>query len=429
MEPMKQNVPQFILAIFALSAIGALSVALMLLLGQQNDMPNDPTAPTQVGEQPLIIATEDVPTQTVTATPSPSQTPTALPSASPTRVATLTPANSATPSAAESEIASNNAGCPPPEGWQAITVQAGDTLFAFQLGSGNEATVDDIIAANCLDSRFIFEGQTLWLPTGAAENAPSSQPIPTAFPTDANAPPPPQGLSRAPQCPCSLTIRPGWRLEQVAEVIDSLPVGFSGAELLNLQIGSLTSREFFGGAPPTTSLEGYMMPATYAITNEMGITAFANLVLDNFAAQTAGLWGDAAAVGLTPWEAVNLASIINKESGSFNQMVLISSVFHNRINSGRGLASTVTTMYALGGPGDWWRFPAQGQLSTFDSPYNTNLYRGLPPTPIASPVPDAIRAAIYPAQTDYLYFTGDCRAPGNAFAVTYEEHLANVRCE
>ncbi|MBZ0306298.1 MAG: endolytic transglycosylase MltG, partial [Anaerolineae bacterium] len=111
-----------------------------------------------------------------------------------------------------------------------------------------------------------------------------------------------------------------------------------------------------------------------------------------------------------------------------DQQVLVSSVFHNRLKSGRGLGATVTTEYALGHPGDWWP-NAAGYVSTYDSPYNTNLYTGLPPSPIASPSIEAIRAAVSPASTNYLFFTANCNGPGNAYAETYDQHLANVNCD
>jgi UPF0755 protein len=308
-------------------------------------------------------------------------------------------------------------------------VQAGDTLFAFQLGSGGAATVDDLIAANCLDERIIYEGQILWLPPGAAENAPSSEVAPTALPQDANAPPPPAGLTRSPNCPCEVVIDQGLRLEQIAELIDSLPLGFRGADVLALRITSLPGREMFSGAPPNASLEGYLLPGTYTVSNDMDAAAFITMVLDALDSVTGpGFWADASSRGLTPYDAVTLASIINRESRSPDQQPLVSSVFHNRLRAEMGLAATVTTQYALGRPGDWWP-NAHGQVSSYDSPYNTNLYQGLPPSPIANPSLESLRAAVYPAETSYIYFTGNCQGAGNVYAETYEQHLANARCE
>ena len=388
-----------------------------------------------------------IPTITLTPSVSPTNTQIPLPSLTATQVATLTPVGNTSPS---TDVSSDNDAdiqlatvddaasdgtvldgslCNIPGGWVAHTVQAGDTLFAFQLGTGSEVTVDDILQGNCLSSRLIFEGQTLWLPAGAADNAPSSYTAPTAFPTNDAAPP--GGLSRSPQCPCEIIIQSGWRLEQIAELIDSLPVGFSGREFLLItgRGTSLANQRFMEGAPSGTSLEGFMFPDAYTVTNSMDARAFVLMALERFGMMTSDqLWADAAAGGLSPYEAVTLASIITRESGSAEQQALISSVFHNRLDTGRGLGATVTTQYALGHSGDWWP-NAAGQVSTFDSPYNTNIYRGLPPSPIASPSLQALRAAIYPADTNFLYFTANCRGSGNAYAETYEQHLANVNCD
>ncbi len=379
----------------------------MVLLAASCDR-QPPEAPTEVF--PLVVET------VATASPTPEPTLTPTPSVSPTQPVTPT---------STEEVALS--GCAPPAGWVTHTVQAGETLFAFQLGSGNTATVDEIIAANCMTERWIYEGQLIFLPPGAAENAPSSVAAPTPLPTDPNAPPPPQGLTRSPNCPCEITIRAGWRLEQIAEVIDSLPVGFYGRDFL-AAARNFPTRDFMNGMPSGNTLEGYMLPGTYTITNEMTAAAFREMILDAFGAAAGPILNEAGNAGLTPYQAVTLASIIVRESGSYDQQVLISSVFHNRLQTGRGLGATVTTEYALGHSGDWWP-NAAGYVSTYDSPYNTNLYPGLPPSPISSPSVDAIRAAVYPAQTNYLFFTANCNGSGNVFAETYDQHLANVNCE
>lgn len=385
---------------------------------------SDP-APTEVVKFPLVVATSATETatatQTITPTVSPSVTPTFLPS---TPTPTIPSTNTASVTPSTSEVLT---GCAPPSGWVTHQVQAGETLFAYQLGAENAVGVDEIIAANCLTERWIYEGQLIFLPLGAAENAPSSDVLPTAFPTDPNAPPPPQGLTRTPHCPCEITIRVGWRLEQIAEVIDSLPVGFYGRDFLAAARANFPLRDFMNGMPSGASLEGYFPSGTYTLTNEMTASAFRDMLLDAFAANLGVLALEAPNVGLTPYQAVTLASIIVKEGSSPEEQPLVSSVFHNRLKGGKGLGATVTTQYAVGRAGDWWPNVA-GIISTYDSPYNTNLYVGLPPTPIANVTVNALTAAVRPAQTNYLFFTAKCDGDGNAFAETYEQHLANVNC-
>ena len=103
------------------------------------------------------------------------------------------------------------------------------------------------------------------------------------------------------------------------------------------------------------------------------------------------------------------------------------SVFHNRMAAGKGLASTVTLQYALGRPGNWWP-RIVGNLVNTKSAYNTNLNAGLPPSPIDSPGLDAILAAVYPANTDYQYFSAICGGGGNFYARTFEEFKQGLQC-
>lgn len=314
--------------------------------------------------------------------------------------------------------------CQHPEDWVVYQVQEGDTLFAFELGAkraGNPVTVEDILDGNCLPDTVLSIGQMLWLPEGAAENAPASQPV---------APQLPRGASRTPQCPCTITVREGWRLEQIADEINRTPVAFSGADFLAFtQKGApIPAKGFLQSVPADRGLEGFMFPGTYTLHNETTAEQFRDMMLDSFEANTAGLIDRAGNFGISPYELLILASIVQREAWDAREQPLVSSVFHNRRNAGKGFGATVTVMYALGNAADWWPHPSSGQMS-IDSPYNTNIYLGFPPTPISSPGLSALQAAANPAQTNYMYFTGSCDGSGNAYAATYEEHLANVTCE
>lgn len=317
-------------------------------------------------------------------------------------------------------------GCPAPEAWEVHHVQPGETLFAYVLGAidlGFDVTTHDLRTANCLTTDLLQVGQVLYLPPGAAENAPPSEPVVMS----ANVP---AGSPRTPACVphCTISIRPGWRAEQIAAVIDSTPVGFWGADFLAAISASAAPPpyEFLATKPPGASLEGYLYPGTYELTNETTAEGFRDMLLAAFAAHySPDMAAAARAHGLTFYQALTLASIIQRESWAYEEQVLISSVFHNRLRAGDKLGSTVTTQYALGGPGNWWPRVTGGLINT-PSPYNTNLNPGLPPTPIDSPGMNAIRAALNPASTDYYFFTGNCQGPGNLYARTFEEHLANV---
>ena len=127
-------------------------------------------------------------------------------------------------------------------------------------------------------------------------------------------------------------------------------------------------------------------------------------------------------LGFSRREIVTLASIIEKETGDPGERPLISAVFHNRLKKGIRLQSDPTVIYGM-----WNRF--DGNLRKRDlqekTPYNTYRIGGLPAGPIANPGIDSIRAALYPADVDYLYFVS--RNDGShAFSGTLEEHNRNV---
>lgn len=424
-----------------------LAVSVVLLAADDPLPPDDATAPVEaVAGRPTLAALTSTPTDTPTATP----TLTLTPSPVPTATRTSTPQTPPAPQDGEAPPAPDNApasgegaapdepalpdeatavpddfpdgACSPPEGWEPYTVQQDDTLFAFVLGAGGTVTVDDLMAANCLSSRYLQVGQLLYLPPGAAENAPPSAPEAAAGPDGARGP-------RTPNCPCTIVIPPGWRLEQIAGAIDASSTLFTGADFLAaVGPGVQTPYDFTQERPPGTSLEGFMYPGTYTVQNDTTAEAFRDMLLDAFAANVSPtVRADAAAKGVTFYQALILASVVQRESRVLETQKLIASIYFNRLRDGNRLASTVPVSYALGRPGNWWP-RVTGSNMEVDSPYNTYTRPGLPPTPINSPDINAIVATVYAPETDLYYHSGGC-GRGAAFARTYEEHLANIRCQ
>ena len=138
----------------------------------------------------------------------------------------------------------------------------------------------------------------------------------------------------------------------------------------------------------------------------------------------------AAALGMTMDQIMTLASIIQAESSNMTDMMYISSVFRNRMNSADesmhylGSDATINFIRRMNGL-DPDIILSADDLS-LDSPYNTYMYQGLPPGPICMPGTDAIQAALYPEpNSNYLYFCADGNG-GTLFAVTLSEHENNV---
>jgi hypothetical protein len=415
-----------------------IAVVAIILLTAGSDAP--PTAPEQpVVERPTLAAATrtPLPTATATATPIP---PTVTRTAAPTEplatlpILTATPpiaetvapvvtvTATAAPAAADAAPAADQ-GCSPPEGWERYVVQPDDTLFAFVLGAGSTVTVDDLIAANCLTSRYLSIDQVLYLPPGAAENAPPSSPYVSGSALYASGP-------RTPNCPCTIRVPEGVRREQIAETISAAETAFTGGDFLAAtDPGTSAPFDFVMERPAGASMEGYLFPGTYTVENDTTAEQFRDMLLSAFAANvTPQMRADAAAQGVTFYQALVIASVVQREVRSPDTQKLVASVIYNRYRDGNRLASTVTVQYALGGPGNWWP-RVTGQGLKVDSPYNSYTLPGLPPGPIDSPGLSAILAGVYPAQTDYYYHTQACDGSGEKFAVTYEEHLANVNCQ
>ncbi|MEP6759642.1 MAG: endolytic transglycosylase MltG [Actinomycetota bacterium] len=180
--------------------------------------------------------------------------------------------------------------------------------------------------------------------------------------------------------------------------------------------------------PKGRSAEGFLFPNTYEFVKK-GIDAKAIItrMLQEFdtEAKALDLAGGAKQLGLTPYEVVIVASMIEREAQVDSDRALIAGVIYNRLNAGQTLGIDATLLYDDPTP--------DGKLTTSDlasdSPYNTRKYAGMPPTPIASPGRASLEAALHPAQTDYFYYVL-CPPDGRGvhrFAVTYTQHLANVQ--
>lgn len=409
-----------------------LAVLIAALSGAQDgDGPERDATGVPIVQQPTLAAVTDSPTPSPTASPTPSPQPThiATPTLSVTPDATATaPDLSATgetpaPDEPGTESPGDAGGCIPPDGWEPYTVQQDDTLFAFALGVENAVTVDELVTANCLTSRYLLVGQQIFLPPGAAENAPPSVPAVPADLAGATGP-------RTPNCPCTIRVVEGWRREQIADAITQSETLFTGADFLAVTgPGASTPFDFTQERPAGTSLEGFLFPGVYTLQNETTAENFRDMLLEAFAANISPqVRADAAAQGISFYQALIMASVIQRETRGAEYQKLVASIFYNRLRDGNRLASTVPVQYALGGPGNWWP-RITGSNMEVESPYNTYTRPGLPPAPVDNPGQSAILAAVYPAQTDYYYMAARCDGGGVAFSVTYEEHLAAITCD
>ena len=201
----------------------------------------------------------------------------------------------------------------------------------------------------------------------------------------------------------------------------TIPEGLTAAEV----VARLKLAEGLTGTAGNPT-EGSLLPETYHFSYGDSREELVKRMQASMEVAVARLW-DMRAADLpvnTPEEAVILASIVERETGIPQERGLVAGVFVNRLKRGMRLQSDPTMAYGMA-PGGLDRPLTRGDLKE-PTPYNTYVIKGLPPTPIANPGIEAIRAVMNPVETDYLYFVAD-GSGGHAFARTLAEHNRNVR--
>lgn len=296
------------------------------------------------------------------------------------------------------------------EGLTSPTDQAGGSVqVEIRAGDSIGVILSRLEAAGLLDDPAIFRTYLIYsgadtrIQAGAYQLEPSLTPLELA-----------QRLQDPTPQQTSLTILPGWRVEEIAATFPDLGLTLSGAEFLK-QV-----RE--------QSREGYLFPGVYQVNRKINPEDLLVKLVDAFHSDLDGprLEGFQTQ-GLTIQEAVTLASIVEREAVRDQEMPLIASVFLNRLKRGMPLEADPTVQYARGfnqTQGTWWTNPLSQSDLTIDSPYNTYLYPGLPPGPICNPGGKALDAVAHPAETDYYFFRAACDGSGrHIFSRDYQSHL------
>lgn len=194
----------------------------------------------------------------------------------------------------------------------------------------------------------------------------------------------------------TVTIPEGYSIEQIAAVLSSNGL-IDREKFLAYAMSDGVENNYNIEGP---GLEGYLYPDTYQFARGLNASAIVDGMIKRFREITAQFEQELAASGMTLHEVVTLASIVEKETGKASERPVIASVFLNRIRKRMRLESDPTVIYGIKN--------FSGNLKKKDlstrTPYNTYVIRGLPPGPIANPGADSIKAVLYPAKTNYLYF-------------------------
>jgi UPF0755 protein len=223
----------------------------------------------------------------------------------------------------------------------------------------------------------------------------------------------------------------GWRLEEIAAALPTSGLRISPETFIDLASKRPEEFSFIEEFPIGATGEGFLFPTTYSVSRDTTGDELLTTLLNQFDIQvTEEIRSGFSDQGLTLYEAVTLASIVERESVLDEEQPMIASVFINRFFQGIKLEADPTVQYALGYSdawGSWWKNPLSLDDLQVDSPYNTYLYEALPPTPISNPGLSALESVAFPIETNFLYFRAACDGSGrHVFARTFEEHQINA---
>jgi UPF0755 protein len=220
----------------------------------------------------------------------------------------------------------------------------------------------------------------------------------------------------------AVDVLPGYTLAEVASAVASNVPGHTEASFEKAASSGAVHSVF--SPPGSNNLEGMLGTGTYRVLpGETDLTLVRQMVTRFDAdATAAGLsTASAAAQGMTPYQVIIVASVVEKEGYYPKNMPNVARVIYNRLAQGINLDMDSTVLYALGQDGG----PVTSQDLKIQSPYNTYLTKGLPPTPICMPSADALSAAVHPPPGAWLYFVLVSKDGTLAFSDTYAEQLAN----
>lgn len=219
------------------------------------------------------------------------------------------------------------------------------------------------------------------------------------------------------------TVREGQTMFDIAQALEAAKI-VSADDFLRAAGDASSIQDI---APGAKTLEGFLFPATYGLPRKIAPADLTAMMVRKFRDTAETVFAETRGSSALPSHLlgdVTLASLVERETPKPEERPLVASVYSNRLTKGMLLQCDPTVIYALEQVGGY-----KGTLTLkdlrFDSPYNTYLYRGLPPGPIGNPGAASLRAALHPAQSDYLYFVANTQG-GHFFSTTLAEHNQNV---
>jgi UPF0755 protein len=214
----------------------------------------------------------------------------------------------------------------------------------------------------------------------------------------------------------------GMTAQQMAAKVAKANLGISADQYMAEVNGGSFSAPFLTGRPAGASLEGFLFPDTYEVAQGASAHDLVQMQLDAFAAKAAPLLKGSTDAGLNTYQTLTLASIVEREAQQPVDFGKVAGVLTNRLKDGMQLQVDATVSYGLGKPGTE---PNADELKK-DTPYNTYVHSGLPPTPISNPGVASIQAAVSPTSVPYIYYVSDgCGVNHYATTISEFEQIKN----
>lgn len=209
-----------------------------------------------------------------------------------------------------------------------------------------------------------------------------------------------------------VTLKEGWRVEEMAAELDvKLRDGFDAEEFITL-------------AKP---LEGNLFPDTYLLSKDMTSQAVFSRLASEFESKYAEAAKGVAKPAFSKKDTIIVASLVEREGRGETDTRIVAGIIKNRLDAGMPLQIDATLQYAAGydqAESSWWSVPTSSDRLR-ESPYNTYMHAGLPPTAICNPGLISIKAALAPQESDYLFYLHDPTGKAH-YARTFDEHKANI---
>ena len=303
-------------------------------------------------------------------------------------------------------------------------LESGDRPITFSIDPGDSAsvvakkleTIGIISDADPLVDYWLYKGLDRLIQTGVYLIQPDTTPLSIAINLVNNYPE-----------KIHFAFLAGWRIEEIENLLLTTgifphDVGFREAEKSSL------SNCFPPELRTLSSVEGFLFPGVYQLPKNLSREEILCSFSDRFFKSIPTNYEDLVnKQGLTLYEAVILASIVQREVVNAEEAPIVASIFINRLNAPMPLQSDPTVQYAIAIDLEdpiWWKSPLESTDLLIDSPYNTYLNDGLPPSPICNPDLNSLLAIAFPKRTNFLYFRASCDESGtHIFSETYQQHV------